>query len=177
MRAAHLGLLLGAVESGMTPAALSFCHGQNQKLARDTTGKIGRVLVREAHAVMQATKFANSAPSFHLKFVADSKDWTSHHQEVADDVTRVFALLRPMKKKAFMPDAVAGAGLAARGLAGASLGTGAGLGALYWLLSRHSNQDSADLESMQHQIDYYNDLGKELDHSMRRKHRYTDIPQ
>lgn len=66
-------------------------------------------------------------------------------------------------------------GLTAKGLAYGALGAGAGTGALYWLLSRHSRQGDAELESMQQQVDYYDDLHRRLSSRLKDKYGYDAI--
>ena len=168
---------MGAAESGIAPGSISFLQGVSAKVASSESAPVlGRSIAKLGHDILASSGRKHSAPAAHLRLVSMTKnaDWNAGHQDAVDHVIRTLRVLEPLKKQAFS-DALGAAGLAARGVGYGSVGLGAGLGALYFLLSRHSNQDSADLESMQRQIDYYNELGKELDDSMRRRYRYNDL--
>jgi hypothetical protein len=177
MNARQVGLLLGCSEAGVAPDSLPYLEGFATKLASsDHASVIGRRLADLGYQALCRSGREFTAPAFHLRMVKEAKDWSPHHQEVVDDVTRTVMALEPLKKMAFS-DAMSGAGLALKGIGYGSLGLGAGAGALYWLLSRHANQDSADLEAMQKQVEYYNELGRELEESMRRKYRYDQVDE
>ncbi len=145
------GVMLGCVEMGVPPKGFAFVEGLAEAMTGEKSASAGRVLVKAARDLMCATGYGHTAPSFHLHFVYKSADWNEHCQDVADHVTRTLKVLEPMQKQAFgVGDAMAAGGLAGRGALYGSMGLGSGLGALYWLLSRHANQDDSDIESMQH---------------------------
>jgi hypothetical protein len=175
----EFGVLLGCAEMGVAPKDFPFVDGLAQALTGEESEKVGRLLVKAARDVMCATGHGKEAPSFHLHFVYKSADWNTHCQEVADHVAQVLTVLHPLEKKAssMAGNLAAGAGLGLKGVGYGALGAGGGLGALYWLLSRHATQDDADSASMQHQIDYYNNLSRELSDSMKRKYQYDQESQ
>jgi len=165
------GILLGCAEMGVAPESFSVLEGIAETMDKSSSAE--RLLVKAAYDLMVATGREFEAPTYHLRFVAKAAHWSDHCREIAGHVARTLKVLEPMQKQAFsLGDAGGAAMLGLRGLGYGSLGLGAGLGSLYWLLSRHANQDDADIESMKHQVHYYNQLSKELNDSMRRKYRY-----
>lgn len=171
-----LGPLLACSEFTLDAGAISFCEGRATKFASVDGAPAGRLILKMASQILEATGRGQTAPAHHLRNLMATKEASSasHFQEVVDHVTGVMHALEPMSKRAFT-DAAGAAGLAGRAGLYGSVGLGTGLGALYWLLSRHSSQDSADLESMQNQVDYYQQLGAELEDSMRNKYRYNNV--
>lgn len=164
---------MACAEAGVPFSSFPFINGMAEAMDGEKSASAGRVLVKAAHDLMLATGRQYEAPTFHLRLVIKSAHWNQHCQDIADHVTRVLKLLEPMQKQAFgAGDATALLGGGARGALYGSMGLGGGLGALYWLLSRHANQDESDAESMQHQLHYYNSLSRELSDSMRRKYDY-----
>lgn len=164
-------MLIGAMERGYNPEDMDYIEAQ-AKVWDAEGGPAGRLLIKAARDVLIATGAGHTAPAFHLHFLAKSADWNTHSKEVAADIARVLEIFEPHRKEAFVKD-LTGAGMAgARGALLGSMALGGGLGSLYWLLSRHSNQDNADIEAMQRQVEYYNELSRELQDSMRRKYRY-----
>jgi len=168
----ELGILIGAMERGYNPADMDYIKAQAEVWDREG-GPAGRLLIKAARDVMVATGRGHTAPAFHLHFLSKSADWNEHAKEVALNVAQILEIFDPMRKQAFNLRDVGSAGLAAgKGALLGSMALGGGLGALYWMLSRHANQDTADIEAMQRQVDYYDELGRELEDSMRRKYRY-----
>lgn len=168
----NLGFAIGAMLRGYSPSDANYILGKAAVWDRDG-GPAGRLLIKAARDVMIATGRGQTAPAFHLHFLVKSAAWDTHAREVAQHIGQVLSVLKPHEKLAFsIRDAIGAGGLAGRGALLGSAAMGGGLGALYWLLSRHANQDSADIESMQQQVDYYDELGRELEDSMRRKYRY-----
>ncbi len=175
----EFGVLLGCAEMGVAPKDFPFVDGLAQALTGEESGKVGRVLVKAARDIMCATGHGNEAPSFHLHFVYKSADWNTHCQDVADHVAQVLTLLKPLEKKAsnLVGNLEGAVGLGVKGVGYGALGAGGLLGSLYWLLSRHATQDESDAASMQHQVDYYNNLSRELSDSMKRKYQYDQESQ
>jgi hypothetical protein len=168
----ELGVLIGAMEHGYSPDDFDYIKSQAAVWDREG-GPAGRLLIKAARDVMVATGRGQTAPAFHLHFLSKSADWNEHTKEVARDVAEILEIFDPMRKQAFkLPDVVGAGAAAGKGALLGSMALGGGLGSLYWLLSRHANQDSADIEAMQRQVNYYDELGRELEDSMRRKYRY-----
>ncbi len=167
------GILLGCAEMGVAPESFSVLEGIAETMDKSASSSAERLLVKAAYDLMVDKGYEFAAPTYHLRFVAKSAYWNDHCREIANHIVRTLRVLEPMQKQALsLSDAGGAAMLGLRGLGYGSLGLGAGLGSLYWLLSRHANQDDADIESMKHQVHYYNQLSKELNDSMRRKYRY-----
>lgn len=167
-----LGMLIGAIEHGYNPGDMDSITSSAAVWDAEG-GPAARLMFKAARDLLVATGRGQSAPAYHLHFLSKSASWDVHAKEVASHVAQVIDVLGPMHKQAFNVRDVAGAGgLMGRGALLGSMMLGGGLGTLYWLLSRHSNQDAADIESMQNQVNYYNELSKELEDSMRRKYRY-----
>lgn len=161
----------------MVPAhRMPFVEGAMTKLASADGAAVERLLVKAAHACMFFSDMGHLAPAMHLKLVSDQSHWGPHCEEVATNVSRALSVLEPMHKQAFA-EITEGIGAGTKGLGYASLGAGAGLGSLYWLLSRHANQEAANLEASKKQIEYYHQLSRELNHSMRRKYHYDPASQ
>ena len=167
------GKYIACVEAGIAPHVLPQMEGAAAVLQGEKMASAGRLIAKAAYDVMQVCGRGNEAPAFHLRFIAKSADWNTHYQEVVDHVVRTLKVLEPLQKQAsIVPDVVSGLGLAGRTALYGSLGAGAGLGSLYWLLSRHANQDDSDIEAMNRQVHYYDQLSKELSDSMKRKYHY-----
>ena len=168
----NLGVVVGMLNRGYSPADFNYIKGQAEVWDAEG-GPAGRLMLKAARDVLIATGRGHTAPAFHLNFLCKMGSWDPHTREVAQHVAQLLEVLRPHEKRAFgLRDALSAGGLAGRGALLGSVGLGGGLGALYWLLSRHANQDSADISAMQNQVDYYRELGRELEDSMRRKYRY-----
>lgn len=168
----ELGIAIGLTEHGYNPQDLAYIEGSNAVWDREG-GPSGRLLIKAAHDLLVATGRGRTAPAWHLHFLTKMSDWDAHSKEVAEHIGQVMEVLEPMRKQAFnVSDAIGAGGTVGRAALLTSLAAGGGLGSLYWLLSRHSNQDSSDIESMQNQVNYYNELSKEVEDSMRRKYRY-----
>lgn len=167
-----LGIFIGATERGYNPGDLDYIKAAAEVWDKDG-GPSARLLFKAARDLFIATGRPHCAPAYHLHFLSKSASWDEHAKEVAQLVVQTMEVLEPMRKQAMSLKDVVGAGtLAGRGALLGSIGAGAGLGSLYWMLSRHSNQDNADIEAMQKQVQYYRELSKELEDSMRRKYRY-----
>lgn len=168
----EIGIFIGATERGYNPEDLDYIKAAAE-VWDENGGPAARLLFKAARDLFIATGREHCAPAFHLHFLSKSADWNTHAKEVAQHLVQTMEVLEPMRKQAFSLKDVASAGaLAGRGALLGSVGAGAGLGSLYWMLSRHSNQDNADIEAMQKQVQYYRELSKELEDSMRRKYRY-----
>lgn len=168
----NIGIFIGATEHGYNPSAMHFIKAAAERWDAEG-GPAARLVFKAARDLLTATGRQYSAPAFHFHFLSKSADWNDHAKEVVTLVAQVVEVMSPMHKQAFnIKDVTSAAGLAGRGALLGSVGLGAGLGSLYWLLSRHSNQDDADIEAMRKQVDYYHSLSKELEDSMRRKYRY-----
>ncbi len=166
-----------AAAEHLTPLEqLSFAGGLAVKMASTQAAPAGRLLVKAAHACLNFSKLGHTAPAMHLKLVSEQSDWGPHCVEVAAHVSRALSLYEPMHKRAFsgLSD---GLGTLGRGVGYGSLGAGAGAGALFWLLSRHANQEAANLEATKNQVDYYHRLSHDLHDSMRRKYQYQDAAE
>ena len=168
-----LGKYIGFVEMGISPAYENFCEGVSDLWDSEEGAPAARLMIKGARDLLIATGRGQTAPAFHLHFISKSADWNTHCREVADHVASVFKFMDDFTKEgSAVRDLLGGGTFLGRGAMYGAMGLGGGLGALYWLLSRHANQDSADMEAKEHQIKYYNQLSRELEDSMRRKYRY-----
>ena len=168
MDAHDLGRMFGCLEYGFSPRSIDYIEGA---ASRGVDGGVGRQLFKAAHDIMSITGRGSSAPALHLMMLSKQADWTLHSDEVFRDISRLLLASQPMEKAAFS-GAASLANTGAKALTTGTLAGGAGLGALYFMLNRHATQDEADSEAMQHQVDYYNHLSRELEDSMRRKYHY-----
>ena len=167
------GKYIGYVEMGVNPDSEAFCEGVSEVWDSEAGAPAARLLVKAARDLMIATGRGGSAPAYHLHFISKSADWNLHCREVANHVASILKVMEDgVKEGSTIRNLIGGGTVLGRGALYGALGLGGGLGALYWLLSRHANQDSADMEAMNHQIKYYNQLSHELEDSMRRKYRY-----
>jgi hypothetical protein len=171
MDAFELGVVAACFDHGVDPSRFHVWEAQ-AKRASAANGAVGRRLLKRAFAVLVLAGRAKSAAAQHLRLAAALPEWNDHCQELTDDVCRVLRALQPFAKQAFA-DTLEGAHAALKGGWYAALGAGAGLGSLYWLLARHANQDDADVEATRNQAYYYQDLGREIEDTLRRKYNYT----
>lgn len=178
----QLGELAACLEYGYLPADLPFIKGATARWNAEG-GPAARLLLKVACDVLQVAGRGRTAPAFHLHGIVKAGMWNAHVREVCDTVGQVLQVMQPRTqvflKQAFVnaKDIIGLGGLGMRTALLGSLAAGGGLGALAWLLNRHSSQDSAEIEAMQHQKDYYSDLARELESSMRRKYRYDSEPE
>lgn len=167
-----LGKCIGFLEMGAGPRIEGFCTGVSDAWDSEEGGPMARLLVKAARDLLVATGRGQTAPAYHLHLITKTASWHSHCRDVADHVAKVMKATWDFTKQASLKDIVGGGTFLGRGALYSAMGLGGGLGALYWLLSRHANQDASDMEAMRHQIKYYNQLSSELEDSMRRKYRY-----
>lgn len=174
MTARDIGFFIASAEHSSPVHQIHVVTGMAEKMASEKSASVGRLLCKAAHAAMVFSKQGHTAPAMHLKLISEHSDWNTHSREVVGQVSRTLELLEPMAKEAFT-EALEGAGTVGRGLGYASVGAGAGAGALYWLLSRHANEEAANLQAKKKQVDYYHNLSRELNESMRRKYHYDPL--
>jgi hypothetical protein len=150
MNANSFGILMACAEAGVSPQSYETVAGMT-KCASADWAPAGRLVIKAAKDAMEATGYGRTAPCIHLRLLCkEAADWSTHHDDVFLHVIRTVKVLEPLCKQAFS-DVMSGLGTAGRLGMYLPAGVGAGLGSLYWLLSRHANQDSADTESMAHQ--------------------------
>lgn len=173
---AIIGKLLAQAEYRMSAESLAYCAGVAGVMDKCASAK--RLLIATAATAMRKMGRANTAPYYHLEQVlalTQDGSWTPHAEDVYQTVMRPLELGyyegRPMLKSA-APMLFGGLGLAGKGLGYAALGGGAAAGLLMHALSKHTNQDEAEVESMKHQRDYYDKLTGEIEESMRREYPY-----
>jgi len=150
--------------------SLSAVRGLQEKLAADGE-PVRRMVLKAAADCMHAFGAPGHPATWHAHFAAKSAVWTQHHAGLYDTVVRTCRLHDGLHKQAFA-DAAAAAGLAGKGIGYGALLGGAGLGSLYWLLSRHASQDAAEVEAMKQQEEYYRRLGHQLQGSLANEYRY-----
>ncbi len=174
--AERFGEIVASVLYGVSPARLGEIKRAHEVRAASANPADLRLLLKMAHAVLQVTNAGDSAPAHHLRILHETPGWSKHASEVAGLVASTIMMLKPVEEEQFrktaFSDLMSAGGQAGKMLGYGSLGAGAGLGALYWLLSRHATQDEADIEGMTRQVDYYDELGRNLQESMRRNYRY-----
>jgi hypothetical protein len=129
-----------------------------------------RLVVKAAASLLEAT-YPESAAFRHLKLAGDDRDPAlyDHRRDLYRTVCLACMCVDDQAKSAAvgLTPAVGGA---AKTLAYGALGAGASTGALYWLLARHSRQANAEVEALQQQVDYYDDLSKQLKQRMEDKY-------
>lgn len=173
MTARDIGFFIACAEHTSPVNQLRVVEGMAEKMASADSAPVCRLLCKVAHEAMVFSDQGHTAPAMHLK-LASEQGWSTHLQDISEHVAQTIHLLEPMAKEAFA-EMMDGAGAGARALAYGSVGAGAGAGALYWLLNRHANEEDAALQAKKKQIDYYHNLGKELNESMRRKYHYDSL--
>lgn len=131
-----------------------------------------RLIIKAAHDLMICCGDEATAPAFHLQLLSEMPKWSSHAEDVCRTVVQTCATVQTLEKRAF-EDVLSGAGALGRTIGYTGMAGGAGLGALYWMLSRHATQDEADIEGKKQQAQYYDRLNRDLQDSMRRKYRYS----
>ena len=133
----------------------------------------GRAVCKVAHEILCLTGYEQSAPAYHLDMITKSAEWHPQFQETADLLIRALIATQAFRKQAaHAGDILSAGGSLAKGIGYGSLAAGSGLGSLYWLLSRHSRQDDADITAKENQRDYYNQLSTEINDAMKRKYNY-----
>lgn len=175
MNSHQLGILLACIENGVDPRDFSRIEGM-AKAASQNPGPVGRMIAKAAYDVMATCGRAHTAPANHLLMISKQASWCPQFQDVVDEVQRTLFVLLPLEKRAFQVsggDVLGALGSVGKGIGYGSLLAGGGLGALYWLLNRHSTQDESDIEAMKQQADYYQQLTRELEHNLRRKYNYN----
>lgn len=174
--AKQLGAVMGCLEMDISPDELNAISGCAQMWDRHGE-PAQRLLLKAANDLLCSTGLVFTAPAFHIRTVLETP-WSVHSRELAEDVVRTSMAMEQLDKQASaIPQLLETGGSALKGLGYTSLGAGAGLGSLYWMLSRHANQEDADNEAKKHQVEHYERLSRELQDSMRRKYRYTLPPE
>lgn len=157
---------------GRSPGELTKIAAVAHRMASPDAVPAKRLVVKSAHDVMCFCGDEFSAPAQHLKMIHELPGWSAHAEDVYGTVVKSCAVAECLEKHAFA-DAAEGIGSLAKGVGYTGVLGGAGLGALYWMLSRHASQGTADVESKKHQLAYYNQLNHELQESMRNKYPYN----
>jgi hypothetical protein len=167
-----LGVALGCVSNDVPLAAFTKLAAVADRMNQPDAASAKRLVIKAAHDVMTACGDGQSAPANHLAILHGTPGWSAHADEVYSTVVKSCAVVSLMEKRAFN-DTIEGLGNVAKGIGYTGLMAGAGLGSLYWMLSRHASQDEADVEGKKQQLQYYKNLNHELNDSLRRKYRYT----
>lgn len=157
----------------------------SNRLQEDPRSKafVGMVLKSAADVIKDHGGGEGTVPYQHLKLAAQQcmrDGLNAHHRELYDTVCDVCGDMdaRFPKQAAAGPasailPAASLVGTSAKGLAyGGAIG-GAALGALYWLLSRHARQNTAETESLEHKVDYYNQLAKKMESRLGNDYNYV----
>ena len=168
----QLGVDMALMANGRKPAELHKIAAVAHRMASPDAVPAKRMVIKSAHDVMTFCGDEFTAPSQHLAILSNMPGWSTHAEDVYNTVVKSCSLAETLEKRAFA-DTVEGVGSLAKTLGYAGIGAGAGLGTLYWLLARHANQGSADVESKKHQLAYYNRLNAELKDSMQRRYQYA----
>lgn len=175
MNANQLGFLFGLTEHNRDISDGPRLIGLSKR-ASENPEAWGKPILRQASQALWF-RSPHSAPAYHLHFLCKSA-WSPHTDEVLDLVLTAAQAQQQVKKAtslaSFTNPGLAGLGLAGKGLLYGAAAGGAGAGALWWLLNRHASQDEADNAGKQQQVDYYQDLARELEDSMRRNYDYQD---
>lgn len=182
MNAKNLGIISGLLGHGVAIDQWDALQGFAKEASANEEAW-GRPVLRLACRILQASGMDKSASFFHLKLL-NGQPWSEHSSDVLHQVVDAIQATAETRKQAaaltdmanlggkWLGPGTAGIGLAGKSLLYGSLGAGAGLGSLWWLLNRHSREDDAENESKQQQVDYYNRLASELDESLRRNNQY-----
>jgi len=142
-------------------------------MKREDSAPAKRLLLKSAHDIMVFCGDGHAAPARHLEILSELPGWSRHSEDVYLELVKACALSENLEKQAFA-ETVEGAGSLAKGLGYAGILGGAGLGSLYWLLSRHATQNEADVEAEKQKLNYYHHLNRELQDSLKRKYRYSN---
>lgn len=166
-----VGIELACANLGVKPGEYQFRKGA---ASVQDEGVIGRSIAKIANEVMCFCGRGWTAPARHLEMISKSAAWFPQHQEAVNTVLRALIATQAFQKQAVhVADIIGGTGSLAKGIGyGAAIG-GSGLGSLYWLLSRHSRQDDADIDAMTREKDYYTQLSGEIEDAMKRKYNYN----
>ena len=164
----QFGLILA---TGKPAGSLNQELGFATKMASADALRLKRMTLSVAADCIEFSNDATTPASRHLKLASASKDWSSHHDDLMALITAETISSEIHAKLAFS-DVASAAGLAARGAGYGTLLGGAGLGALYTVLSQHSQQDAAKNEALQAKIDHYRRLGANMNRAMQDKHHY-----
>ena len=92
--------------------------------------------------------------------------WDYRCQAVADGIYDTMERIEHVKQANTLTDI---AGLGMKGILALSAATGIGAGALYWTLKRDATQEAAPNEKLRGQIDYYRNLSKDVEGSIKRR--------
>jgi hypothetical protein len=172
----NLGVALACVSHNLPMTSFPKLAGVAAKMQSAEAIPAKRLLIKSAHDVMVLCGTGHTAPARHLEILADLPGWSTHAEDVYHDLVKACALSETLEKHAFN-EAVEGAGNLAKGIGYAGVLGGAGLGSLYWMLSRHATQNEADVEAKKRQLQYYQHLNHELQDSLRRKYRYSNATE
>lgn len=166
-----LGITMACAENNIRPRSFNKMVGVAEEVTKNP--HIGRLLAKSAATLMAANGAGTTAPCIHLALISKQADWTPQCQEVVNDVIRCMKVLEPMEKKSMnLGDITGAAESAVKGIGYGTLGAGIGAGTLWWLLGRHAMQEDSKSQAMSQQIDYYNQLTKEIENTLRRKYKY-----
>lgn len=165
-----LTLVQTSLSEGVPLDELNVGRGLLEKLSADGE-PVQRLVLKAASDCMRRFGAPGHPATWHAHFAAKSAVWTPHHRSIYDTVVRTCRMFDGLHKQAFA-DAASAVGLAGKGIGYGALLGGAGLGSLYWLLSRHASQDAAEVEAMKQQEEYYRRLGHQLQGSLDNEYRY-----
>jgi len=167
----NLGVALECTSRGVSVGSFPKMAGVARAMALPEAAEAKRLVVKTAHDLMALCGDGRTAPAYHLQLLIDTPGWSAHADDVYGTLVKACALCESLEKHAFA-DAVEGAGNLAKGIGYAGVLGGAGLGSLYWYLSRHATQDDADIEAKKQQVKYYHNLNRELKDSLQRRYQY-----
>ena len=167
----QLGVNLALAARCLPFGSITKMAGVAATMQRPEAADAKRLVIKAAHDLMISCGDGYTAPARHLEILSSMPKWSSHAADVYSTIVQSCMAVQELEKRAFT-DAIEGAGALAKGIGYAGVGGGMGLGALYWMLSRHATQDEADIAGKKHQLQYYRGLNKELQDSLRQKYRY-----
>lgn len=170
----QFGIQLECISRGIDPSDFHKYAAVAEVMASKEAAPAKRLLLKAAHDLMVLCGDGTKAAAFHLQQVIELPGWSTHADDVYNTVVQACAANDCLEKHAFN-DTVEGLGHVAKGLGYAGVLGGAGMGSLYWLLSRHATQDEKDNEARKQQLNYYNQLNRELQDSLARKYRYNAV--
>ena len=168
MNAKELGIFSGCLELGIPAEDFEGYSGFHSVWDANQTKEAGVVVTAFKDILekldLTATEVYPYVKSAALKHENDA--WDYRCQAVADGIYDTMERIEHVKQASTLTDL---AGIGMKGVLALSAATGIGAGALYWTLKRDANAEAAPNEKLRGQIDYYRNLSKDVEGSIKRR--------
>lgn len=168
-----VGTLMSVFENFDSVGDYKQAARRQEVLTQEEANAFFRVVIKAAADFLEANPTDTSAlVQRHLKYASQVQDpfAGSHQRDLFRDICAVCREYGQTEKQALMgnlKDLASLAGTTVKGLGYGTALAGAGTGALYWLLSRHARQGTAELEAMEQQAEAYRDLNRRIEQRLR----------